>query len=75
MISKTKIYENFPVGKFSLPGFSVSYRFNHDSKGFYFSVQEDIQSDLLSIENKLKDGFYVDLNLDKNKWLVCKLLL
>ena len=67
MISKTKIYESFPVGKFLLPGFSVSYRSNHDSKGFYFSVRGDIQSDLLSIENKLKDGFYVDLNLHKNK--------
>ena len=33
MISETKIDENFPVGNFLLPIFSVPYRSDSDSKG------------------------------------------
>ena len=33
MILETKIHESFSVGKFLLPGFSVPYRSDRDSKG------------------------------------------
>ena len=72
MISETKIDESFPVGNLLLPGFSVSYRSDRDSKGGWILlyVREDIPPNLLSIENKLIKGFYVELNLRKNKSLV-----
>ena len=72
MIRETKIDESFPVGNFLLPEFSVPYRSDHDSKGggILLYAREDIPSNLLSIENKLIQGFYIELNLHKNKWLV-----
>ena len=33
-------------------------------------IQEDISSNLLTIEKKPIEGFYVELNLNKNKWFV-----
>ena len=72
MILETKIDESFPVGNFLLPGFSVPCRSDRDSKGggILLYVLEDIPSNLLSIENKPIEGFYVELNLHKNKSLV-----
>ena len=35
------------------------------------NVREDIPSKLLSIENQPIEGFYVDINLRKKKWLLC----
>ena len=72
MISETKIDKSFPVGNFLLPGYSVLYRSDHDSKfgGILLYVQEDISSNFLSIENKPTASFYVELNLHKNRWLV-----
>ena len=72
MISETKIDESFPVGNLLLPGFSVPYRSDRDSKGggILLYVREDIPSNLLSIENKPIEGFYVELNLRKSKSLV-----
>ena len=48
MISETRIDESFPVRHFLLPGFSVPYRSDRDSKGgvVLLNVREDIPSDL-----------------------------
>ena len=72
MIRERKIDESFPVGNFLLPEFSVPYRSDHDSKGggILLYAQEDTPSNLLSLENKLIESFYIELNLHKNKWLV-----
>ena len=72
MISETKTDESFPVGNFLLPGFNVPYRSNRDSKGggILHHVREDIPSNLLTIEKKQIEVFYVELNLYKNKWPV-----
>ena len=71
-ISETKIDASFPVANILLPGFSVPYRSESNSKGggILLYVRRDIPSNLLSIENKPIEGFYVELNLHKNKWLV-----
>ena len=34
-------------------------------------VSDDIPRKLLSLENKPKEGFYVEINLRKTKWLLC----
>ena len=72
MILETKTDEIFPVENILLPGFSVPYRFDWDSKGggILLSVWENIPSNLLTIEKKPIEGFYVKLNLHKNKWFV-----
>ena len=48
MISETRTDESFPAGHFLLPGFSVPYRSDRDSKGggVLLYVREDIPSDL-----------------------------
>ena len=53
-ISETKIDESFPVANILLPGFSVPYRSESNSKGggIVLYVPGDIPSNLLSIENK-----------------------
>ena len=72
MISETKIDGSFPIWIFLLTGYSALYRSSRRSKGgtILVYVREDISSNLLSIENKPMEGFYVDLSLHKNKWLV-----
>ena len=75
MISETKIVGSFPIWNFLLTEFSAPYRSSRRSKGgtILVYVREDISSNLLSIENKPMEGFYVDLSLHKKKWLVnCK---
>ena len=72
MISEIKNDENFPVGNFLLPGFSVTYRYDRDSKGGWilFYVWEDIPLNLICRENKPIEGYLVELNLHKSNWLV-----
>ena len=36
-----------------------------------FFVREDIPCKLLSVENHPMEGFYVEINLRKTKWLLC----
>ena len=36
-----------------------------------FFIREDIQCKLLSVENHPMEGFYVETNLRKTKWLLC----
>ena len=69
MILETKTDEIFTVENILLPGFSIPYRFDRDSKGggILLSVWENIPSNLLTIEKKPIEGFYVKLNLHKNK--------
>ena len=72
IIWETKIDESFPVGNFSLAGFIVPYRPDRDSRcGVILQhIREDVTPNLLSVENKLIEGFYVELNLHKNKRFV-----
>ena len=71
MISETKIDDSFLLGNFQIGGFSKLYRLNRDSLGggILLFVREDIPSNLLEVETKPIEGFYVDINLHHDKWL------
>ena len=72
MISETKLYSSFPKGQFHLHGFSEPYRLdrNGNGGGILVFIREDIPSKL--IESKMKiEGFFVELNLKRKKWLLC----
>ena len=73
MISETKLDNSFPEGQFLIPGYSSPYRFDRNCRGggIMLYVREDIPSKLLSIENQPIEGFYVETNLRKKKWLLC----
>ena len=72
MISETKIDDTFPHSQFFLEGFSTPYRLDRDSNGggILLYVREDILPNLIAIENKPTESFFVELNLRNDKWLI-----
>ena len=72
MISQTKIDDSFPLGNFLIGGFSKLYRLDRDSLGggILLYVREDISSNLLEVETKPIEGFYIEINLHNDKWLI-----
>ena len=73
MIPKTKLDESFPKGQFLIKGFSDPYRMDRNSKGvgIMLFIREDILSKLLPIEKNSVKAFYLEVNLQKIKWLLC----
>ena len=65
MISETKIDDSFPLGNFLIGGFSKRYMLDRDplGGGILLYVREDIPSNLLEVETKPIEGFYVKINL------------
>ena len=53
--------------------YSAPYRFDRDVQGggTMIFVREDIPSKLLAVEYFPTEGFYVEINLRKKKWLLC----
>ena len=72
LVSETKFDDSFPIGNFLIDGFSTPYRLDRDSNGggLMWFVREDISSNLVEAEAKPIEGFYVELNLRNNKWLL-----
>ena len=72
MISKTKIDDSFPIANFLKDGFSQHYRIDRNSScgGIMLYVREDIPSNLLKVEYLPIEGFYVELKLQRENWLI-----
>ena len=72
LVSETKIDDSFPNGNFLIEGFSTPYRLNQNSNGggLMLFVREDIPSNLVEAEAKPIEGFYIELNLRNDKWLL-----
>ena len=72
LVSETKIDDSFPQGQFVIDGFSAPYRLDRNclGGGLMLFVRDDIPSNLLTIEEKPIESFYVELNLPNSKWLV-----
>ena len=70
MISETKIDDIFPLGNFLIDGFSKPFMLDRDSLGggILSYVREDIPTNLLEVETKPTEGFYVEINLRNDKW-------
>ena len=64
MISETNIDDNFPIGNFLIHSLSPLYRLDYASKGdgIMFYIREDIPTNLLAIDKKPIESFYVELN-------------
>ena len=73
MVSETKLGNSFPVGQFLIDSYRPPIRLDRDIQvgGLMLFVREDIPCKLLSLENKPMEGFYVEINLRKTKWLLC----
>ena len=72
MISETKLDSSFPKGQFHLHGFSEPYRLdrNGNGGGILVFIREDIPSKLIELQMEI-EGFFVELNLKRKKWLLC----
>ena len=72
MLSETKLDSSFPEGQFLIPGYGAPYRIDRTCHGGgTLFVREDIPSKLLLAENAPIEGFYIEINLRKKKWLIC----
>ena len=71
MMPEIKIDDSFPTAQFLIDGFSQPYGEDQNSSGsrIMLYVRENIASNLLKIES-LPVGFYVELKLQKEKWLI-----
>ena len=72
LVSETKIDDSFSIGNFLKDGFSTPYRLdaNFNRSGLMLSVREDIPSTLAEAETRPVEGFYIELNLRNDKWLL-----
>ena len=72
LVSETKIDDIFPIGNFLIDEFSMPYRLDQNSNdgGPMLFVREDIPSNLVEAEAKPTEGFYIELNLRNDKWLL-----
>ena len=71
MISETKLDNSFPDGQFLIEGYSKPYRIDRNCHGGgMLYVRADIPSKLLSTELLPMERFYVEINLQKKKWLL-----
>ena len=71
--SETKLDNSFPVGQFLIDGYNPPFKLDRDNNwgGIMFFVREDIPCKLWSVENHPIEGFYVEINLRKTRWLLC----
>ena len=65
LISETKIDGSLPVGHFIMDGFSPPYRLDRNchGDGLTLFVRKDIPSNLLVIEKKPIESFFIEINL------------
>ena len=74
MISEKKNNNDvtFPHNQLFIEGFSTPYRLDRDSNvgGILLYVRKDIPSNLIAIENKPIESFFVELKLHNDKWLI-----
>ena len=73
MISETKLYNSFLEGQSFIEGYSEPYRIyrNCHGGGIILYVRANIPSKLLLTELLPMEGFYVEIKLQKNEWLLC----
>ena len=69
-ISETKIDDSFPNRQFLIDGYTAPYRLDRNSVGggILVYVREDVSSKLISVNFQNREGFFLEMNLRKNKW-------
>ena len=73
MVSEAKIDGSFPVSQSLLGGYTAPYRLgrNFNGGGILVFIREDIPSKKLHFSEVGFEGFFIELNLRKSKWLEC----
>ena len=73
MISETKLDSSFPNGQVQIHGYSETYRLDRNGNGgrILILIREDIPAKLIDSQMKV-EGFFIELNLRRKKWLLCR---
>ena len=73
MVSEIRLDNSFPVGQVLIDGYSPPIRLDGNIYGgdLVLFARENIPRRLLSLGNNVVEGFYVEMNLRKAKWLLC----
>ena len=72
MVSEMKLDENFSQDQFKISSFSRAFRPNRNSSGgVIIWFIRDIPAKLIFSDVLPTEGFYVEINLRKQKWLIC----
>ena len=71
LASKTKIDISFSSGQFIIPGFAPPYQFDRNSKGggLFLYLREDIHSKIIFVFKLPIEGFLIEVNVCRKKWL------
>ena len=71
IVSETQLDESFPQGQFKISGFSRPFRLDRNSNGS--GIMLFVIADIPAKYSKISpiDGFYVEINLRKQKRLIC----
>ena len=72
-LSLRSVQYSLAPSQFLINGYTPPFRLNRDNNGggIMLSFREDIPCKLFSVENHPKEGFYIGINLQKTKWLLC----
>ena len=72
MISETNIDDSFSTRQFLIDGYIAPYRLDRNSVGggIFVYVREDISSKLISVNFQNREGFFLEINLRKRKWII-----
>ena len=72
MITETKLDDSFPTMQFNIEGYHT-FRLdrNEYGGGILLYVRDDIPSKFIPMKNSTIEGFFIELNLRKKKWLLC----
>ena len=72
LVPNSKIVDIFLNGDFLIDRFTTPYRLDRNSNGggIMLFVKEDILSNLVEAEAKPIEGFYIELKLRNDKWLL-----
>ena len=72
LVPNSKIDDIFLNGDFLIDRFTTPYRLDRNSNGggIMLFVKEDILSNLVEAEAKPIEGFYIELKLRNDKWLL-----
>ena len=72
MISKTKTDDSFPPTQFLIEGFTATYKLdrNVSGGGILVYIREDIPYKSIATDFSYREGFFLELNLRKKKWVL-----
>ena len=72
MLTETKLDDFFQTMQFNIEGYHT-FRLNRNEYGggILLYVRDDIPSKSIPVKKSTIEGFFIELNLRKKKWLLC----